>query len=185
MVFLKFRWQLMHYNVNNSRWFSLQFCGPGWLSRYSDSLWSERSGDRIPVGVRFSAPVQTGPGVHPASYTMGTGSFLGVKWPGRGIDHPLPSSAEFKERVELYIYSPLAFLAWSRVNFYITVLLGYLVSMMMVPCIWAKTCCSKSIQRCKRVSCDWRLLSLCKHNIILAAGCTTYYLFTPVWCTYM
>ena len=28
-------------------------------------------------GARFSAPVQTGPGAHPASYTMGTGSFLG------------------------------------------------------------------------------------------------------------
>jgi hypothetical protein len=30
---------------------------------------------------------QTGPGVHPASYTIGTGSLLGVKRPGRGIDH--------------------------------------------------------------------------------------------------
>jgi hypothetical protein len=34
------------------------------------------------------------------------GSFLAVKWPGRGIDHPHPSSTEVKERVELYIYSP-------------------------------------------------------------------------------
>jgi hypothetical protein len=56
-------------------------------------------------GARFSAPVQTGPGAHPASYTMGTGSFPGVKWPGRGVDHPPPSSAEVKERVELYLYS--------------------------------------------------------------------------------
>ena len=37
---------------------------------------------------RFSAPIQTGPGTHPASYTMGTGSFPGVKQPGRGVDHP-------------------------------------------------------------------------------------------------
>jgi len=37
------------------------------------SPWSE---DRIPVGARFSAPVQTGPGTHPASYTMGAGSFF-------------------------------------------------------------------------------------------------------------
>ena len=37
---------------------------------------------------RFSAPVRTGPGAHPASYTMGTGFFLGVKRPGRGADHP-------------------------------------------------------------------------------------------------
>ena len=33
---------------------------------------------------RFSAPVQTGPGAHPASCTMGTGSFPGVK-SGRGV----------------------------------------------------------------------------------------------------
>ena len=36
---------------------------------------------------RFYAPVQTGPGPHPASYTMGTGSFPGVKPPGRGVDY--------------------------------------------------------------------------------------------------
>jgi len=42
----------------------------------------------IPVGFRFSSPVQTGPGAHPASYTMGTGSFAGVKRPGRGVDQP-------------------------------------------------------------------------------------------------
>ena len=42
-------------------------------------------------GERFSAPVQTGPGTYPASYTMGTGSFPGVKRPGRGVDHPPPN----------------------------------------------------------------------------------------------
>jgi hypothetical protein len=38
--------------------------------------------------------------------TAGTGSFPGVKWPGRGVDNTFPSSAEVKERVELYLYSP-------------------------------------------------------------------------------
>jgi hypothetical protein len=33
-------------------------------------------------------------------------SFPGVKRPGRGVDHPPPSSARVKERVELYVYSP-------------------------------------------------------------------------------
>ena len=61
--------------------------------------------DRIPVGARFSEPVQNGPGAHSASCTMGTGSFLGVKRPGRGADHPSPSSAEVEGRVELYICS--------------------------------------------------------------------------------
>ena len=35
-------------------------------------------------GARFSAPVQTGPGAHPASCKMGTGSFPGVQ-SGRGV----------------------------------------------------------------------------------------------------
>jgi hypothetical protein len=39
---------------------------------------------------RFSAPVQTGLGTHPVSYTMGTGSFLWVKRPERGVDQPPP-----------------------------------------------------------------------------------------------
>ena len=30
----------------------------------------------------------------------------GVKRSGRGVNHPPPSSAEVKERVELYLYSP-------------------------------------------------------------------------------
>jgi hypothetical protein len=33
-------------------------------------------------------------------------SFPGVKRPGRGVNHPHPSSAEVKERVELYLCSP-------------------------------------------------------------------------------
>ena len=61
----------------------------------------------MPVGERFSARVQTGCEAHLASYTMGTGSFPGVKC-GRGvalITHP-PPIAEVKERVKLYLYSP-------------------------------------------------------------------------------
>ena len=56
------------------------------------------------VGTRFSAPVQTGPEAHPTSYTLGTGSFPGVKRPVRGFDHPPHLSADVKERVELYLY---------------------------------------------------------------------------------
>jgi len=35
-------------------------------------------------GARFSAPFQAGPGAHPASYTIGTGTLPGVKR-GRGV----------------------------------------------------------------------------------------------------
>ena len=51
-------------------------------------LRSGRSGDRFPMGARFSAPVHADPGAHPASYTMGAVSFSGLKRPGRGVDHP-------------------------------------------------------------------------------------------------
>jgi hypothetical protein len=71
----------------------------GQLSRYSDWLRAGRSGDRIPVEARFSAPVQTCPGSHPASCTMGTGFFPGGKMrPGRAADHSPPSSAVVMEK---------------------------------------------------------------------------------------
>jgi hypothetical protein len=63
----------------------------GQLSRYSDWLRAGQSGDRIPVGARFSAPVQTSHGAQPASCTMGTGSFTGLE-SGRGVmltPHPI------------------------------------------------------------------------------------------------
>ena len=63
----------------------------GQRSWYSDCLRAGRSGDRIPVGERFSAAVQTGPEAHPSSCKMGTGSFTGVRC-CRGVTltpHPL------------------------------------------------------------------------------------------------
>jgi hypothetical protein len=76
-------------NYSGCRWNYVEDnseCGP---SRYSDWLRAGRSGDRIPVGAIFFAHVQTGPGAHPASCTMGTGSFPGVKRPPRLTTHPL------------------------------------------------------------------------------------------------
>ena len=77
-----------------------RFSCEGELSRYSDWLRAGRSGDRIPVWARFSAPVQTGPGIHPASCTTGTGSFPGLK-SGRGVTlttHPLLVPRSWKSR---------------------------------------------------------------------------------------
>jgi hypothetical protein len=49
--------------------------------------------------------------------TLGTGSFSGVKRPGRGVDHPPLYSAKVKESVELYLYSTFGpswlFLGWT------------------------------------------------------------------------
>jgi hypothetical protein len=44
--------------------------------------------------------------VYLCTLSVMNGSFPGVKWPGRDVDHLPPSSAEVKERVELYLYSP-------------------------------------------------------------------------------
>jgi len=87
-------WNADNFNVM----FAQEVCG-----RYSNSLRAGPSRDQISVGARFSTPIQTGPGVHPASYTMGSLSPK-VKRLGRDAEHPLPSSAKVKERVELYIY---------------------------------------------------------------------------------
>jgi hypothetical protein len=56
---------------------------------------------------RFSAPVQKGQGAHPASYTMGTGSFPGVKRPGRGVDHPSHLAPRLKKEKSYNCTPPL------------------------------------------------------------------------------
>jgi len=66
-------------------------CGPGNVVRMATGYWLDGPGNRISVGARFSAPVQTGPGADPTSCTMGTGSFPGVK-SGQSVTlspHPL------------------------------------------------------------------------------------------------
>jgi len=56
-------------------------------------------------GRDFTAPVQTGPRVHPASCTKGTGSVSWGKAAARGVNYPPTFGAEVKERVELCLYS--------------------------------------------------------------------------------
>ena len=81
-------------------------------------------------GAKYAALVQIGPGAHPISYTMGTGSFRGVNRPGRGVNYPPLSSADVKERVELYLYYPVwAFMACSRVNFTVNFYVEFLVAL--------------------------------------------------------
>jgi hypothetical protein len=52
----------------------------------------------------------------PAFYTIGTGSFPGVKMPGHGFNHSPPSKAEVKEKVKLYFYHPTPVSSWHFVG---------------------------------------------------------------------
>jgi hypothetical protein len=56
--------------------------GRGWCSRYSDLLQAGRFKDQIPVGAKFCAPVQTGPGAHPGVLYNGYQVFPGGKAAG-------------------------------------------------------------------------------------------------------
>jgi hypothetical protein len=68
----------------------------------SDSQQAGRSGDRIPLEIRFSASVPTRPLVN-----LVPGFFSGVEPSGCGFVHTPTSSVEVKERVDLYRYTPL------------------------------------------------------------------------------
>ena len=56
-------------------------CGPGSSVGIATELRAGRSGIETRWGRDFP-PVQTGPGAHPASWKMGTGSFPGVSATG-------------------------------------------------------------------------------------------------------
>ena len=81
--------------------------GPGSVVGIATAYGLDGPGIESRWEARFYPPVQIGPEAHPASCTMGTGSFLGVRC-GRGVTltpHPIlvPRS---KNRLELYLYSP-------------------------------------------------------------------------------
>jgi hypothetical protein len=85
------------------------------------TLRAGRSEDRIPVEARLSEPVQNGPEAHPASYTMGTGSFARVMRPGRGDHHPPHLTPRLKKEYSDTSIPPWAFVACSGVNITFTV----------------------------------------------------------------
>ena len=72
---------------------------PGSSVGIATELRAGQAGDRILVGQDFPT-LQTGPGAHPGSCTMGTGSFPWVKY-GRGVllnTHPLLVPWSWKSR---------------------------------------------------------------------------------------
>ena len=64
----------------------------------------------------------------------------GVKRPGRGVDQPLPSSVDVKQKVGLYLTSPSAFMAGYTVKFtfYVsqsTVIIEYVFYLIVDVCV--------------------------------------------------
>jgi hypothetical protein len=77
-------------------------------------LEDQEVGVQVPVGSRiFSSPnIQTGSGVHPTSYPMGTGgSIPGVKRPGSEADHHPPTSDEIRKTWVYTSTPPYVFMA--------------------------------------------------------------------------
>jgi hypothetical protein len=64
-----------------------------------------QSTDQILVEAKVSAPAQTDPGIHPASYTVGTASFPGAEQLSCGIDHSPHLALRLKEEYS-YISTP-------------------------------------------------------------------------------
>ena len=99
-------------------------CGPGSVVGIATGYGLDGPGIESRWGARFSAPVQTGPGAHLASCTMGTGSFPGVK-SGRGVTlTPQPLLVPWSRKgrdiplLPLWVVRPLQSLsACTRVHF--------------------------------------------------------------------
>jgi len=83
----------------NCHCYHITLCGPGSTVGIATDYRLDGPGIEFPWGQDFP-PVQTGPGAHPASCTIGIGSFPGVK-SGRGVTlttHPLLAPRSWKSR---------------------------------------------------------------------------------------
>ena len=104
---------------------AVTFCWPGSSVGIATGYGLDGPGIESRWGARFSAPVQTGPGAHPASCTMGIGSFPGVK-SGRGVTltpHPLLAQWSWEGRaitlLPLWAVRPVQSLsAFTKTKFY-------------------------------------------------------------------
>ena len=95
---------------------------------------------------------------------MGKGSFPGVKRAGHGVDHPPPSGAEVKERVELYLYSPFGpswpVLGWSLPLPYIYIYIHTYTYIHIHTYIYIHTVSflPKSVVRKHKLKRNWRFI---------------------------
>ena len=102
------RWHIFYFTFSGFgiKRVYLDYDGPGRAVGTATAYGLDGPGIESWWGRGFSVPVQTGPGAHPASCTMGTVFPGGKVRPGSDADPSPPSNAEIKNRVELYLYSP-------------------------------------------------------------------------------
>ena len=94
MILVRNKFCLLFF-LDRPNFFATLLCnrGPGSSVDIATGYGLDGAGNESRWGAILSAPVQTGPGAHPASCTMGTGSFSGIE-SGRGVMLiPNPSSA--------------------------------------------------------------------------------------------
>ena len=75
------------------------------LFRHPTRYRLDGSGIEFPCGRDFPHPSRPAPGPTQPHVQWIPGLFPGAKRPDRGVNHPLPSCFEVKERVALYLYS--------------------------------------------------------------------------------
>jgi hypothetical protein len=80
-------------------------CGLGWVGVVGKTTRNGSDGPGIKSRWVPDIPHPSTPLLEPTSLLCSgyRVAFPGVKCPGRGVDHPFPCCAEFKERVELYM----------------------------------------------------------------------------------
>jgi hypothetical protein len=106
------------------------------LLRNSDSPGAGASEDKISIGGGILRTCSDRPWGPPSLLYEGYRvSFPGLKRPWRGVNHPLPSSAKVKERVELYNYShsgPSWLLPGRTLLYMYTIKVMMMIMMMMI-----------------------------------------------------
>jgi hypothetical protein len=99
--------------------------------KYSDWLRAGWSRDRMLVGARFFAHIQTGPGAHPLynGYRVFPGGKAARAW----CWLPIPSWCQGWERVELYLYTPFRPLVACYSDLYLYIYVNYKCTKLLLP----------------------------------------------------
>jgi hypothetical protein len=91
----------------NETRYPLHMCGQGSSVGIETGYGLDGPGIKSRLGVRFFAHVQTGPGPHPASCTMGSGPLPDDKGAGAWCSPPTPSSAQVTKGSSYTFIHPL------------------------------------------------------------------------------